>query len=101
MTGAAPISDMTLDFFASLDMPIMNLYGASDTTGPVTFNVPDRFKMYIQDEYNQQRKISCGAAFTGEIVRLDRFDPYTRNGEIICKGRHVFMGYINIREKTS
>ena len=27
MTGAAPISDLTLDFFASLDIPTMNLYG--------------------------------------------------------------------------
>ena len=78
----------------------MNLYGASETTGPITFNVPDRFKMYIQDEFNIQRKISCGSGFTGEIVKLDKFDYKTRNGEIICKGRHVFMGYINKRKKT-
>ena len=31
--GAAPLKKTTSDFFTSLDMPLMNLYGMSETTG--------------------------------------------------------------------
>ena len=47
-----------------------------------------------------QKRISCGKAFEGEQVIIDCPNE-TQNGEIIIKGRHVFMGYINKREKTS
>jgi long-chain-fatty-acid--CoA ligase ACSBG len=101
MTGAAPISDKVLDYFASLDIPVMNLYGASECCGPATFNLPTNFRMYMRNVpgYSQKR-ISCGKAFEGEQVIIDCPNE-TQNGEIIIKGRHVFMGYINKREKTS
>ena len=37
MTAAAPIMRDTLDFFMSLDLPLMEIYGMSETTG--TLNV--------------------------------------------------------------
>ena len=33
MTAAAPIMRDTLDFFMSLDVPILEIYGMSETTG--------------------------------------------------------------------
>jgi len=100
MTGAAPISDKILDFFSSLNIPIMNLYGLSETSGPMTFNLPTAFKMYMDVPNYDQKRISCGKPFRGETVDLCNVDD-SGNGEIICKGRHIFMGYINKSEATS
>lgn len=33
MTAAAPIMPNTLDFFASLNIPILEIYGMSETSG--------------------------------------------------------------------
>jgi len=33
MTAAAPIMRDTLDFFASLNIPILEIYGMSETSG--------------------------------------------------------------------
>ena len=40
ITGAAPISKETLDFYAALDLPIMEVYGQSECTGPATCTSP-------------------------------------------------------------
>ena len=40
ITGAAPISKECLDFFAALDLPIMEVYGQSECTGPATCTSP-------------------------------------------------------------
>ena len=98
MTGAAPISGQVLDYFASLDIPVMNLYGASECCGPATFNLPNNFRMYMSVPGEKQERISCGSAFNGEDLKLEGDG---NSGEIIIRGRHVFMGYINKREKTS
>src|SRR5688572_10611013 len=38
LTGAAPINKSTLEFFASLDIPILELYGMSESSGPTTMS---------------------------------------------------------------
>jgi long-chain-fatty-acid--CoA ligase ACSBG len=38
MYGAAPLKQTSIDYFASLDIPLMNLYGLSETTGSTTIN---------------------------------------------------------------
>jgi long-subunit acyl-CoA synthetase (AMP-forming) len=35
--GAAPLSDKVKKFFASLNMPLINTYGLSETSGAATF----------------------------------------------------------------
>jgi long-chain-fatty-acid--CoA ligase ACSBG len=99
MTGAAPISTEVLKYFGSLDIQIMNLYGASECCGPITFNLPKKFKHFVKIPGQCQKRVCCGSKFTGEELELYSQDD-SKNGEIICKGRHVFMGYINKREKT-
>lgn len=44
-TGAAPITKDTLEFFLSLDIPLYELYGMSESTGPHTVSIPDAFKL--------------------------------------------------------
>ena len=34
--GAAPLKKSSVEYFASLDIPLMNLYGLSETTGTTT-----------------------------------------------------------------
>lgn len=34
--GAAPLKKTSVDYFASLDMPLLNVYGMSETTGATT-----------------------------------------------------------------
>lgn len=44
-TGAAPITKDTLEFFLSLDIPLYELYGMSESTGPHTISLPEAFKI--------------------------------------------------------
>ncbi|XP_029002872.1 long-chain-fatty-acid--CoA ligase ACSBG2 isoform X1 [Betta splendens] len=87
-TGAAPITKDTLEFFLSLDVPLYELYGMSESTGPHTISLPDAYKL-----------TSCGVELPGCRTKLHNKDE-EGNGEICFWGRHVFMGYLNMPEKT-
>ncbi|XP_051950198.1 long-chain-fatty-acid--CoA ligase ACSBG2 isoform X2 [Xyrauchen texanus] len=87
-TGAAPITKDTLEFFLSLDIPLFELYGMSESSGPHTISLPDAFRL-----------TSCGKVIPGCQTKI--FSPDADgNGEICFWGRHVFMGYLNMPEKT-
>ncbi|XP_032429055.1 long-chain-fatty-acid--CoA ligase ACSBG2 isoform X1 [Xiphophorus hellerii] len=87
-TGAAPITKDTLEFFLSLDIPLYELYGMSESTGPHTISKPEAFKL-----------TSCGKEIPGCKTKLHSPDE-EGNGEICFWGRHVFMGYLNMLDKT-
>lgn len=87
-TGAAPIMRDTLDFFLSLDIPLLELYGMSECSAPHTISLAEKFRIG-----------SVGIEFPGATTKLDGADK-EGNGEICMSGRHVFMGYLNMEEKT-
>lgn len=87
-TGAAPITKDTLEFFLSLDIPLYELYGMSESTGPHTISKPEAFRL-----------TSCGKEIPGCKTKLHRPDE-EGNGEICFLGRHVFMGYLSAPDKT-
>ncbi|CAM9775117.1 unnamed protein product [Bubo scandiacus] len=87
-TGAAPITRETLEFFLSLNIPVLELYGMSESSGPHTISLPHAFKL-----------TSCGKALTGCQTLIHKPDG-DGNGEICFSGRHIFMGYLNMEEKT-
>ncbi|KAM8874891.1 long-chain-fatty-acid--CoA ligase ACSBG2 [Spinachia spinachia] len=87
-TGAAPITKDTLEFFLSLDIPLYELYGMSESTGPHTISVAEAFKL-----------TSCGKEIPGCKTKLHNPDE-EGNGELCFWGRHVFMGYLNMPDKT-
>ncbi|XP_043986504.1 long-chain-fatty-acid--CoA ligase ACSBG2 isoform X1 [Gambusia affinis] len=87
-TGAAPITKDTLEFFLSLNIPLYELYGMSESTGPHTISKPEAFKL-----------TSCGIEIPGCKTKLHSPDE-EGNGEICFWGRHVFMGYLNMLDKT-
>lgn len=87
-TGAAPITKDTLEYFMSLNIPLMELYGMSESSAPHTISW-----------VNAYRIMSCGKVINGCKTRLDKPDE-DGNGEICFWGRHVFMGYLNMPDKT-
>jgi long-chain-fatty-acid--CoA ligase ACSBG len=91
LTSAAPITKETLSYFMSLDLPILEVYGMSESTGPHTVSFPD-----------QQKLFSVGRPFPGAEQRLhNRGATREGEGEICMWGRHVFMGYMGNEEATA
>ncbi|KAM9821992.1 long-chain-fatty-acid--CoA ligase ACSBG2-like [Syngnathus typhle] len=88
LTGSAPISKETLEYFMSLNMPLLELYGMSESSGPHTVSTNDDFHIN-----------SCGKVMPGCKVKLDNQDS-EGNGEVCFWGRNVFMGYLNKDDKT-
>ena len=84
VTSAAPISRSTLEFFLSLGLPICEVYGMSECTGPATISVPDRY-----------RTGKAGYEFPGAELRT------ADDGEVCMRGRHVFAGYYKNPEGTA
>ncbi|XP_069505657.1 long-chain-fatty-acid--CoA ligase ACSBG2 isoform X2 [Ambystoma mexicanum] len=87
-TGAAPITKDTLEFFLSLNIPVYELYGMSESSGPHTISLPEAFKI-----------TSCGKVIAGCRTKLSQPES-DGSGEILFWGRHVFMGYLNMEDKT-
>jgi long-chain acyl-CoA synthetase len=76
VSGAAPIASDILQFFASIDLPIREVYGQSEDTGPTTFNLVGRTKIG-----------SVGPPIPGLECKL------AEDGEILVRGPNVFLGY--------
>ncbi|NWV44640.1 ACBG2 ligase, partial [Daphoenositta chrysoptera] len=87
-TGAAPITRDTLEFFLSLNIPVLELYGMSESSGPHTVSLPHAFKLG-----------SCGKELAGCHTLIHKPDR-DGTGEICFSGRHIFMGYLNMEDKT-
>jgi long-chain acyl-CoA synthetase len=75
-SGAAPVAKEILEFFGTLDIQIFEVYGQSEDTGPTSTNRPGKVKFG-----------SVGPPFPGTEVRI------AEDGEILVKGRNVFLGY--------
>ncbi|MCU0672246.1 MAG: long-chain fatty acid--CoA ligase [Myxococcota bacterium] len=76
VSGAAPIAKEVLEFFASLDVLVLEVYGQSEDSGPTSFNRPDAFRLG-----------TVGPVVPGVTVKLAEDD------EILVKGPNVFLGY--------
>lgn len=88
MSGAAPIMKETIEFFYGLHIPLMEVYGMSECSGPHTVCSLDRF-----------RTSSVGTEIPGVQTKLADKDE-EGNGEVRMYGRHVFMGYLDEEQKT-
>jgi long-subunit acyl-CoA synthetase (AMP-forming) len=84
VTSAAPISRATLEFFLSLGIPLLEVYGQSECTGPATVSTPGRY-----------RTGKAGWALPGTEVEI------AEDGEVLIRGPHVFKGYFKDPEATS
>ena len=84
LTGAAPISVGTLEFFASLGIAVHEVYGMSETTALLTGN-----------PMGAVRFGTVGRALDGMEVKI------AEDGEIIARGRNMTKGYLRMPEKTA
>lgn len=84
VTSAAPISRDTLEFFLSLGLPICEVYGMSECTGPATASLPDRY-------YTGK----AGFCLPGAELKI------AEDGEICMRGRHVYKGYFKDQAATA
>ena len=82
-SGAAPISRDTLDYFASVGIPIYEAYGMSETSGAATVSQPGCAKPG-----------TVGVALNGSEVKI------ADDGEVLMRGGHIFKGYLKNEEAT-
>ena len=83
VTGAAPMTAEMLSWFRAIGVPLAEIYGMSESTGPITFAA------------RRVKAGTVGPAVPGLTVEL------AEDGEVICKGGLVFQGYLNDPEKTA
>ena len=69
LTGAAPIHRSVLEYFMSINMPVLELYGMSENTGPETIN-----------QMSSWRLGSVGHPIHGALVKID--NPVDGEGEV-------------------
>ena len=82
-TGAAPIAPDLIKWYRALGIDLRELYGQTENCGAAT-GMPDRIKLGT---------VGIVAPHTELMISPE--------GEILLKGPHVFMGYLNQPEKTA
>jgi len=85
VTGAAPISPELVKWYLALGVPMVEVWGMTETCGASTYTPAQRIKPGM-----------IGPACPFNEVRLD---PAT--GELQVRGPNVFMGYLNLPDKTA
>jgi len=82
-TGAAPIAPDLIKWYRALGVDMREVYGQTENCG-LASGMPDRIKLGT---------VGIAAPHTEARISSD--------GEILLKGPHVFMGYLNQPEKTA
>jgi long-chain acyl-CoA synthetase len=83
ISGAAPIPRQILEWYNAIGVPLSEVYGMSESSGPMTWDAW------------QIKPGTVGRAIPGCEVKL------ADDGEIICRGGNVFEGYYGQPEKTA
>ena len=83
VTGAAPITPELLQWFRAIGVPLSEIYGMSESSGPISFAA------------RKPKAGSVGPAIPGLTLAI------ADDGEVICKGGNIFRGYLNDPEKTA
>src|SRR5262249_12943387 len=83
-TGAAPIAPELIKWYLALGIDMREVYGQTENCGLATAMPADRMKLG-----------TVGIPRPGTQVRI------APDGEILLKGPHVFLGYLNQPEKTA
>ena len=84
ITGAAPISPDLVRWYMALGLEMFEVWGQTESCGAVTSNVRDRVKPG-----------SIGPRMSHAEVKV------SPEGELLVRGKTVFMGYLNQPEKTA
>ena len=83
VTGAAAIPRQILEWFNAIGVPLSEIYGMSESSGPMTWSPNANHPGYV------------GQAIPGcDVVTAD-------DGEVLCRGGNVFEGYFEHPDKTA
>jgi long-chain acyl-CoA synthetase len=82
--GSAPLTPETQDYFSMLGIPVLQVYGLTETTGICTMDDP-----------NNVAPGRVGPAIPGIEMRLGD------NDEIVVRGPNLFSGYWNRPQQTA
>ncbi len=83
VTGAAALPRPILEWYNAVGIPLSEIYGMSESSGPMTWSP------------NANRPGCVGQAIPGcDVVIAD-------DGEVLCRGGHVFQGYFERPDKTA
>lgn len=86
VSGSAAIQPRLARVFAAAEIPVMEGYGLTETSPVIAVN----------DQRNRGFKIgTVGKPLNGVEVKI------AEDGEILCKGPNVMMGYLNAPDKTA
>jgi long-chain acyl-CoA synthetase len=83
VTGAAPIPAQILEWFNAIGVPLSEIYGMSESSGPMTWSP------------KANKPGAVGQGIPGCEVRI------AEDGEVVCRGGNVFQGYLKQPEKTA
>lgn len=84
VSGAAPIHPDLLHFLHGVGLPVVELYGQTETCGPTTCN-----------PQNENRIGTVGKAIPGVSLRI------ADDGEVLVKGGNVCAGYFHDAQSTA
>jgi len=84
VSGAAPISDDLLAFFAGMGVEILEVYGMTETTAIISCNLPGAI-----------RHGTVGRSLPGAEMRI------ADDGEVMARGPHITPGYLNRPDATA
>jgi len=82
-SGAAPIAPELIEWFCAIGVPIAEVYGQSEDTGPTSWNRPGEIKIG-----------TVGRAIPGVEVKI------AEDGELLVRGGNVTAGYYKEPELT-
>lgn len=118
-TGAAPTDRQTLDFFYSIGIPLYEVYGMSEVSGPATLARVYHYKIgscgprmegaetVIRPRVEDDAAPADDPKATPSDEKEDEKDPDEQqqeemrdSGEICMRGRNNMMGYMYDEEKT-
>jgi len=89
IVGGAPLNQEIESFLKSIDFPITVGYGTTECAPLISFS-----------DYHDFVPSSCGTPVSRMEVKILSPDPQNIEGEIVCRGTHVMLGYYKNEEAT-
>jgi long-chain acyl-CoA synthetase len=83
VTGAAAIPRPILEWYNAIGVPLSEIYGMSESSGPMTWSPNANHPGYV------------GQAIPGCDLAI------AEDGEVLCRGGNVFKGYFQLPDKTA
>lgn len=100
MTGGAPLNHEIEDFLMSIGFPITSGYGTTETAPMITYS-----------DWKDHAKGSCGTVVPhmdlriltsdGRLLPNDQESAEGLEGEVVCRGMNVMLGYYKNPEATA